>query len=178
MSAEATITLHKEVSTDMSHAPSFTLQLAVTDAVGITPCIFVHDYIPRSPITGEISYDFTNVAYLDELTEIADFVEDKNHKISVRKSRIDKSFSSFDALTEFLDIVYKDIRRLLTQVKTVTILTPCEDVEITAESMSVTPVACDSGSDDSVVEDGDSQSGGETAGTESIVLSYNGKLAN
>ena len=162
--------LHKEIQTDGSYVPSWTLKLQVisTDE-DITPCIFVHRYIPKNPATNKIYYDFQGVAYYDELTEVKDYVEDKKHTGLVRKSCIDKKFSCRDDLDEFLNTVLQDIQRLLMQIASLKTVM-CEELSITENDIISIPVdneSCSAEVQDCRVD---------TEETESIVLSFNGKI--
>lgn len=162
------IKLHKEILTDNSYVPSFTLRLQVTETEGdLTPCIFVHQYIPKNPMTNKVSYDFQSVAYYDELTEVKDYVEDKKHVGLVRKSCVEKRFSTKESLDEFLAIVLHDIQRLLTQIST-TGPDTCEELTVTADSVVTKPA--------DMLDEGVSDTCVDTQQTESIVLTFDGKL--
>lgn len=165
------IVLHKEISTDSSYVPSFTLKLTVSETSdGVTPCIFVHEYIPKNPGTGRIYYDFTNVAYFDELSEVKDYVTDKRNVCLIRRSCIEKSFKSYDDLTEFLNTVVRDVQRLIQQLSTSYTTDDCETITITRDS-KVTESCGHTDADSSDIEyDSDSTT------TEAIVLSFDGKL--
>ena len=164
------IKIHKEIISDKSYVPSFTLKLqVVSTAEGVTPCIFVHEYIPKNPMTGSISYDFMNVAYFDELTEVKDYVTDKKHVCLIRKSCIDKKFSNMTELNEFLAIVTHDIQRLLNQINTQTV-DQCEVLAITENSVASTLVDYDDTED---IIDTPNENKQEV---ESIVISFDGKL--
>ena len=162
------IVVHKEVLTDTSYVPGFTLKLTVSEtSVGVTPCIFVHEYIPKNPYTGKISYEFSNVAYYDELTEVKDYVTDKRNSCLLRRSCIEKRFQSYEQLQQFLSTVTKDIQRLIQQLSSVYSLEDCESITITKDTTSVAP--CSSASDDDAVA---------TGNAEAIVLSFDGKTTN
>lgn len=131
--------LHRNIKSDTASGLSYILDLSVSEVVGnITPCIFVHEYVPYNPATGASSLNFTNVAYLDELTEVKDYVQTKNKMCLVRKSCLTKRFDSIQSLNDFCDIVFKDVRRLLQQHATLTDL-DCADISITEHEIISTP---------------------------------------
>ena len=166
---EQKIILHKEIQTDSTYIPSFTLRLTVTSTSGgITPCIFVHEYIPKNPNTGKVSYDFLNVAYYDELTEVRDYVEDKKRSGKVRRSCIIKSFSNQDSLDEFLSIVTHDVQRLLQQLNSIYTTDSCETITITPTSAISSD--CDT--------DYKNDNGSDSTAAEAIVLTFSGELKN
>lgn len=162
--------IHKEILTDGSYVPSFTLRLQVMSTDGdLTPCIFVHQYVPKNPMTKKVSYDFQSVAYYDELTEVKDYVEDKKHVGLVRKSCVEKSFVCREDLDSFMTTVLHDIQRLLTQISSRK-TEQCEELTITDSSIVSVPVDCGEESDKDCNESVD------TPETESIVLSFDGKI--
>lgn len=170
---EHKIILHKEVSTDGTYVPSFTLKLSVSEtSEGLTPCIFVHEYIPKNPGTGKVSYDFCNVAYYDELTEVKDYVEDKKHSCLVRRSCIIKSFRTYDELTEFLTTVQHDVQRLIQQLSTLYVSGECELINVTSDA--IVTVDCPDNEDVSDLP-GESDDS-DVARSDAIVLSFDGKL--
>jgi hypothetical protein len=158
------ISIHSTITTDGTYVPSYRLKLTVDRTFdGLTPCIFVHEYCPKNPNTGSHSFSFTNVAYYDELTEVKDYVVDKRSAGLVRKSCLEKSFSSMDSLHEFRNTVYEDVMRLIRQWETQQVV-GCEQTTITADSSSTIPC------DDSVEGDSDSNS------DDVVVLSFDGSV--
>ena len=173
MSDTAKITLHQEILSDSSYVPSVTLKLSVsTVSGGISPCIFVHEYIPKNPNTVKAAYDFTNVAYYDELSTVKDYVSTRHATCLVRLSSICKSFPNRAELDSFLNTVLSDIQRLLTQLETQN-TAGCNTLEVTSNSIVDSPCADIEAdlppADNAVVE---------TSGGKSIVISFDGTVAN
>ena len=163
------IKIHKTVETDGTYVPSFTLKMSVTSAVGVTPCIFVHEYTPKSPYN-ESKLDFMNVAYYDELTEVPDYLQYRNRSCLIRKSELEKRFSDREALQSFLSTVSHDIQRLIQQAETTTATGECEDLTFTADNVSAEIAQCLDREQDQIVEDNTPQTASDT-----IILSFDGK---
>lgn len=105
--------LDKQVSVSEGQAPVYTLQLAVSEATGITPNIFVVRYIPASKYTGPESYTFWNVAYIDELLSIPDTPTNKRKACDIRRSCIIYKCNTVDSLNDFVTTVTTGIQRLI-----------------------------------------------------------------
>ena len=135
--SEAKITLHVETLTDSSYVPSFTARISVKSAEGITPCIFVHQYVPKLPCA-DATYEFMNVAYYDELNSVPDYLKSQREPGLVRKSSVEKGLPSQEELEDFIATVEHDVKRLIAQVNTTTVSGLCRDVEITAETITQT----------------------------------------
>ena len=144
--SEAAINIKVETYTDSSYVPSFTVRISVVSTDGITPCIFVHEYVPKLPCNEE-EYSFVNVAYYDELTSVPDYIKDRRTPGLVRKSVVEMGFPTKERLEDFIATVQHDIQRLLTQLNTTTATGQCLDVEITAGTVSQT-ISDDCGSGD------------------------------
>lgn len=167
--SKASITIHKTVETDSTYVPSLTLKMSVTTAEGVTPCIFVHEYQPKNP-TSAAKFEFMNVAYYDELTEVPDYLEFRNKSCLIRKSELEKRFSDREAMYEFIKIVGHDIQRLLQQVETTTATGECEDMTFTADTVKTEIVRCLDREETQAPEDSAPQPAADT-----IILSFDGK---
>lgn len=166
MSPTNAITIHSTIYTDGTYVPSYRLKLTVDKTFdGLTPCIFVHEYYPKNPNTGHSSFEFSNVAYYDELTEVKDYVVDKKSLGLVRKSCLEKSFQSMDSLHEFRNTVYADAMRLIKQWETQQEVA-CEVAQLTADSSNIIP--CTDLSD--TASDGNQ--------TDVVVLSFDGSVTS
>lgn len=133
--SDAKIVVHIETFTDDSYVPSFTVKLSVKSADGVTPCIFVHQYVPKLP-SGVSSYDFLSVAYYDELNSVPDYIKHKKEPCLVRLSEVTKGLPTQEEMEDFIATVEHDIQRLLTQVNTTKVSGQCVDAEITAGTIS------------------------------------------
>lgn len=160
------IKIHKTVETDGTYVPSFTLKLSVLSAEGVTPCIFVHEYIPKNPYS-DARYEFTNVAYFDELTEVPDYLQHRNRTCLIRKSDIEKRFTDKASLDRFLSTVSHDIQRLIQQAETTTATGECEDITFTATAVVSEPAECLDRVVDPEVED--------QPPADAVILSFDGK---
>lgn len=167
--SKVSITIHKTVETDGTYVPSFTLKMSVTTATGITPCIFVHEFTPKSPYN-EAKLEFMNVAYYDELTEVSDYLPYRNKSCLVRKSEIEKRLPGKEELDQFLATVSHDIQRLIQQVETTTATGECEDLTFTSDAVNVVPAQCLDREQE--VTTGDNQPQPEP---DTVILSFDGK---
>ena len=150
------IKLHKTIYKDDTYVPTYTVSVEVTEAIGVTPNIFVERWVPASKYTGEASFIFNNVAYFDELTNVPDFVANSKLSSFVRRSCATYSAPNEDKLNEWITIVTADIRRLLESIKTNGTDMQCYDVDITADNVIETAVPCcsSSSSESSEADDG------------------------
>ena len=126
--------IDKRVEVSDTQAKTYTVTLNVTEAVGITPNIFVLRYYPGSKYSGPEKYTFWNVAYLDELSSVTDQHTNKQKSYEIRKSCFTHSCDSQESLNEFMRIVISDIQRLIKSVEQ-----PGQDmlhsnIDITAET--------------------------------------------
>ena len=167
--SDVSIKIHKTVETDGTYVPSFTLKLSVMTAVGVTPCIFVHEYTPKSQYSDAV-FEFTNVAYYDELVEVPDYLKYRNKHCLVRKSEIEKRFVDKRSLDDFLSTVSHDIQRLIQQAETTTVTGECEDLTFTANSVVSEPVVCE----DKKIEEKSDEELSQPA-SDTIILSFDGK---
>ena len=167
--SDVSIKIHKTVETDGTYVPSFTLKMSVMTAVGVTPCIFVHEYTPKSSYT-DARFEFTNVAYYDELTEVPDYLKHRNKACLVRKSEIEKRFADKCALDEFLATVSHDIQRLIQQAESTTATGECEDLTFSSNGVISEAVVCEDRKKDEKSEEEPSQQSSDT-----IILSFDGK---
>ena len=135
--SEAKISVHVETFTDQSYVPSFTVKMRVTEAEGLTPCIFVHKYVPKCGATAA-SYEFMNVAYYDELNSVPDYLGSRKEVTLLRMSEVTKGLPNSAEMEDFIATVQHDIQRLLVQVNTTAVTGACRDVEITAETITQT----------------------------------------
>ena len=144
------VKLSKTVDTVTAPLISYRLKLSVSEAVGVPTALFVHKYVPTSPYSGNIAFEFYNVAYPDELESISDTIQNPRTACYIRRTAVDKTFSSFDDMSEFIDCVTKDIKRLVSHLEDFDSNkeSSFEDITITRESINRTP--SDKSDDDSV----------------------------
>lgn len=164
--SEATLKLHIETLTDSSYVPSFTVRISVAESSGITPCIFVHQYVPKLPCS-DATYSFVNVAYYDELSSVPDYLQDRKTAGLVRLSTVEKGLPNKDEVADFITTVEHDVQRLLAQVNTTTVSGQCLDVDISAGTITST-VSEGCGS---VVED----TGADSVAPGVVTLSFSGR---
>ena len=128
------ISLSKKIKEDTTHRKSIEVVLSVIAAENITKNIFVSIFHPQSSYYGDSFYEFSNVAYYDELTNIKDYVEDTRIQCEVRRPCAQATFSNYSDLNKWLSVVYSDIQRLITQIKTINSVSSTL-VDITDESI-------------------------------------------
>lgn len=107
------IKINKVIDSVGDPIPSFVLTLKAVESSGIPTAIFLHKYIPTSPYSGQTALEFYNVAYPDEIDSVSDTVQNPRSSCYVRRDTVSKTFSDFDKLSEFLDIVTADLSRLI-----------------------------------------------------------------
>lgn len=126
------IVLNKNVKVEDTHIGSLELTLTVIEAINITKNIFVSIFHPYSNYYGDSFYEFSNVAYYDELSNIKDTVEDSRHLCEVRRPCATASFSCVSDMQNWLNTVYADIQRLITQINTLEV-TNTSEISITED---------------------------------------------
>ena len=131
--------INKKVEVTETQGKTYTVTLRVTDAVGITPNIFVLRYFPGSKYTGPEHYTFWNVAYLDELTTVPDHHTNNHKSCEVRKSCFTHYCKSQEDLNDFMGIVITDIQRLIKSIEQVGESVLHSNIDITAETAMELP---------------------------------------
>ena len=131
----AKIILNKTVEVNDTYVKAIRLTLSVAEAENVTKNIFVTIFHPQSSYYGDAYYEFSNVAYYDELTSVKDVVVDQNRSCAVRVPCVTLNFSSASEMNDWLSVVYSDIQRLIDQIKSFNISTYTE-VSITDNSIT------------------------------------------
>ena len=126
----ATVSIHKTVGVEPGQVPVYILRMSVTDAVNVSPCIFVNKYQPGSKFTGPETYTFWNVAYLDEMTSISDVIGNRRVSCFVRTPCLEYRCTSEDDLQDFIDTVSSGVQRLLKSLKAVDSIESCSTISI------------------------------------------------
>lgn len=124
------VKLNKTIETVSGELESIRLTLSVAEVSGVSAAIFVQRYFPKSPYSGSEEYEFYNVAYPDELTNISDRLTNPRNACYIRTTKVVKIFKCLSDMDEFMATVIDDLSRLLRHLKTFDIVSDSSNSQI------------------------------------------------